>query len=218
VYFAIKDAEELQSIHKTKYVTRLLKIFKDGKTFDDFRNKVKNAVHVKNERRYQDLRKSCATYLTMLKDYVMTKKTKGEQKGVLERLDKREPVCVENLCSAINEFIQEDSNEFVFDFDPELDKLTNISNCANALRKSYCVMLKKKEINRETFIKKMKGLYQSIFNVVRNKEAKDGKVLPSDVREFLHDYGEMLLECPGMKLPKKLFKDFRFVYVLGGAL
>ena len=218
VYWAEVDGLELQKIHKTKYVARILFMITIGKTLDDFRNKVKNAVHVKNERRYQDLRKSCATYLTMLKDYVMTKKTKGEQKGVLERLDKREPVCVENLCSAINEFIQEDSNEFVFDFDPELDKLTNISNCANALRKSYCVMLKKKEINKETFIKKMKGLYQSIFNVVRNKEAKDGKVLPSDVREFLQDYGEMLLECPGMKLPKKLFKDFRFVYILGGAL
>ena len=218
VYFAIQDAEELQSIHKTKYVNRLLKIFKEGKTFNNFRNKVKNAVHVRNERQYQDLRKSCATYLTMLKDYVMTKKTKEEQKGVLERLDKRNPACVENLCSAINEFIQEDSNEFVFDFDPELDKLTNISNCANALRNSYCAMLKKKDINRETFIKKMKGLYQSIFNNLRDKVAKDGKIQPIDVREFLRDYGEMLLECPGMKLPKTLFKGFNFVYVLGGAL
>lgn len=218
VYFAIQDAEELQSIHKTKYVARLLKIFKKGKTFNNFGKNVRNGVHVRNERAYQNLRKSCATYATMLKDYVMTKKTKGEQKGVLERLDKRDPACVENLCSSINEFIQEDSNEFVFDFDPELDKLTNISNCANALRKSYCVMLKKKEINKETFIKKMKGLYQSIFNVLRNKEAKDGQVMPYDIRNFLRDYGEMLLECPEMKLPKKLFKGFNFVYVLGGAL
>ena len=218
VYWAEVDGLELQKIHKTKYVARILFMITIGKTFDDFRNKVKNAVHVRNERQYQDLRKSCATYLTMLKDYVMTKKTKEEQKGVLERLDKRDPVCVENLCSAINEFIQEDSNEFVFDFDPELDKLTNISNCANALRNSYCAMLKKKEINREAFIKKMKGLYQSIFNNLRNKVAKDGKVMPSDVREFLQDYGEMLLECPEMKLPKKLFKGFKFVYVLGGAL
>ena len=218
VYWAEVDGLELQKIHKTKYVARILFMITIGKTLDDFRNKLKNAVHVVTDKQYQDLRKSCATYLTMLKDYVMTKKTKGEQKGVLERLDKRDPACVENLCSAINEFIQEDSNEFVFDFDPELDKLTNISNCANALRKSYCVMLKKKEINREAFIKKMKGLYQSIFNVLRNKVAKDGRIQPLDVREFLQDYGEMLLECPEMKLPKKLFKGFKFVYVLGGAL
>jgi len=226
VYWAIQDAEALQKIHKTRYISRLLKIFKDGKTYVNFKRNVQNAVHVHKtmeqsleqvEQSYQDLRKSCATYVTMLKDFVMTKNA-NEQKGVLERLDKRDPACVENLCSAISEFIQEDSNEFVFDFDPELDKLTNISNCANALRKSYCVMLKKKEINIETFIKKMKGLYQSIFNNLRDKKAKDGTIRPSDVREFVQDYGDMLLECPEMKLPKKLFKGFKFVYILGGAL
>ena len=217
VYWAIQDAEELQNIHKTKYVDRLLKIFKEGKTFNNFRRNVRNGVHVRNEEGYQDLRKSCATYMTMLKDYVMSK-AKDEQKGVLERLDKRNPACVENACSSINEFIQEDSNEFAFDFDPEADRLTNISNCANALRKSYCVMLKKKEINEKAFIKKMKGLYQSIFNNVRNKEAKNGKIQPSDIREFLEGYGEMLLECPEMKLPETLFKGFKFNFSLGGAL
>tara|TARA_Y100000389_G_scaffold205144_1_gene264055 strand:- start:12749 stop:14890 length:2142 start_codon:yes stop_codon:yes gene_type:complete len=218
VYWGIQDAEELQKIHKTKYVGRLLKLFKVAKTLKNFRTNVRNAAHVHDEQQYQNLRKSCATYMTMLKDYVMSKKTNNEKKGVLERIDKRDPACVENLCSAISEFIQEDSNEFVFDFDPELDKLTNVSNCANALRKSYCVMLKKKEIDSSVFIKKMKGLYQSIFNNLRNKVATDGEIGPSDVRKFLRDYGEMLLECPGMNLPKKLFKGFQFVYTLGGAL
>ena len=218
IYWAEVDGLKLHDIKETKYVSRILFMINIGKTLRNFKDTLRNAIHVTNEKQYQDLRRSCATYLTMLKDYVMTKKTKEEQKAVLERLDKRDPACVENLCSAINEFIQEDSNEFVFDFDPELDKLTNISNCANALRKSYCVMLKKKEITKEIFIKKMKGLYQSIFNNLRNKVAKDGGIQPYNVREFLRDYGEMLLECPEMKLPKKLFKGFKFVYVLGGAL
>jgi hypothetical protein len=218
VYFGIKDAEVLESIHPTKYVSRLLKVFKQGKTFESFKRDVRNGVHVRDEQEYQDLRTSCATYVTMLKDYVTSKKTKKEQKETLKRLDNRNPACLENACSAINEFIQEDSNEFVFDFDPELDLLTNISNCANALRKSYCVMYKKKEINKESFIKKMKGLHQAIFNNVRGKVAKDGAANPSDIRKFLEDYGEMLLDCPGMKIPKTLFKGFKFNFALGGAL
>lgn len=218
VYFAIKDAELLQGIHKTKYVSRLLKVFKHGKTFNAFKRDVKNAVHVRNEDKYQNLRTSCATYMTMLKDYVTTKKTKKEQKETLKRLDNRNPACLENACSAINEFIQEDSNEFVFDFEPESDLLTNISNCANALRKSYCVMYKKNEINKESFIKKMKGLHQAIFNILRGKVAKDGVVSPRVIRAFLEEYGEMLLDCPGMKIPKTLFKRFEFNFGLAGAL
>ena len=216
VYWAIQDAKMLQELKKTKYLTRLINILEKGKTLQDC--KKMNAVHVFNEQNYQNLRTSCATYMTMLKDYVMSKKTKKEQKGVLERFDKRSPACLENACSAINEFIQEDSNEFVFDFDPKLDKLTNMSNCANALRKSYCVMLKKKEINEKAFLKKMKGLVQAIFNITRNKIASDGKIGPEDVKTFVRDYGEMLLDCPDTKIRNNLFNNFYFEYMLIGAL
>lgn len=216
VYWAIQDAKKLQELKKTKYLTRLINILEKGKTLQDC--KKMNVVHVFNEQNYQNLRTSCATYMTMLKDYVMSKKTKKEQKATLERLDKRTAVCLENACSAINEFIQEDSNEFVFDFDPKLDKLTNISNCANALRKSYCVMLKKNEINEKVFLKKMKGLMQALFNILYKKEASDGKILRSDVENFLKDYGEMLLDCPDMKVRNNLFNNFEFEYMLVGAL
>ena len=216
VYWAIQDAKELQKLKKTKYLTRLLNVLEKGKTLQDC--KKMNVLHVFNEQNYQNLRTSCATYMTMLKDYVMTKKTKEEQMATLERLDKRTPVCLENACSAINEFIQEDSNEFVFDFDPKLDKLTNISNCANALRKIYCVMLKKKELNEKTFLKKMKGLKQSIFNILRKKEASDGKIKHDDIESFLRDYGDMLLDCPDMNVRNNLFNNFEFEYMLVGAL
>lgn len=216
VYWAIQDAKMLQELKKTKYLTRLINILEKGKTLQDC--KKMNVVHVFNEQNYQNLRTSCATYMTMLKDYVMSKKTKKEQKATLQRIDKRTPACLENACSAINEFIQEDSNEFVYDFDPKLDKLTNISNCANALRKSYCVMLKKKEINENAFLKKMKGLVQSIFNITRKKMATDGKIGPEDVTSFVRDYGEMLLDCPDTKIRKNLFNNFEFEYMLVGAL
>jgi hypothetical protein len=216
VYWAIQDAKMLQELKETKYLKRLINVLVKGKTLQDCKRI--NVLHVEREQNYQNLRTSCATYVTMLKDYVMSKKTKKEQKATLGRLDKRTPACLENACSAINDFIQEDSNEFVFDFDPKLDKLTNISNCANALRKSFCVMLKRKEINEKAFLKKMEGLVQSIFNITRNKMASDGKVRPEDVRTVVRDYGENLLDCPGMNIRKNLFNNFKFEYELFGAL
>jgi hypothetical protein len=214
IYWAIQDAKKLQTIHQTKYVKRLLHLLEKGKTLENC--KKINFTHAINEQQYQNLKASCATYITMLKDYVMTKNT-IERKDVLIRLDKRLPACIENACSAINEFIQEDSNEFVFEFEPTLDKLTNISNCTNALRKSYCVMLQKKELNETRFVQKMKGLPQATFNILETKRAIDGLITRADVRNFLREYGEMLLDCPGMNVRNNLFNNFEFEYRAIGA-
>ena len=57
-----------------------------------------------------------------------------------------------------------------------------------------------------------------MYGMLRNKQAKDGNIQRQDIIEFLNDYGEMLLDCPGDKVKNNLFKNFEFDMRLVGAL
>ena len=206
----IIQGRELQNIKKTNYVKRVIRLLQESGTQQNYTLTTREAVHTKTEQNFQNLRKSCAVYLNMLYDHVMSKRTNEERVKTLNMLDTFKPVCVENLCSSISEFILHDDNKFVFEFDSNADKVTNISNCANALRKSYCAMLKDGEINEKVFVKKMTLIYQRIAAMIKGKKASDGSITKYDIISFLDDYGDMLLECPGMSLRNGMFDGFKF--------
>ena len=213
VVWGIIDAKALQAIHSTTYVARILKLILDGKTLKDFlADDQHNGIHVKNESNYKQLRTSCAVYVTMLKDYVDTKKTIIEKKNVLIRLNKEFPACVENVCSTISSFIQIDSNDFVFEIDMNADGLINISNCANALRNTYCVMLKRNEITKNGFKNKMKGIAARINSILSGIQFKDGIMRHQHIIDFLTEYGDGLLECPNFKAGSFAMKNPNFTY------
>lgn len=179
----------------------MLNIFNNGYSLDLFRRNTRETCHVRGTgeeamQEFENLVLSCGVYIKQLEDYVMSKKTAKERKEVLANLDKNNPLCVENLCSSINEFIQQDSNEFAFDFDPQSDKLTNISNATNGLRNSYCAMYKKKELNKARFVNKMKYLSSRIYALTDGKVASDGIINTTDIDAYFEDYGEFLLDCP----------------------
>ena len=97
------------------------------------------------------------------------KRRKGENAKYVGHIQTgvRGGICVQS----ISEFILHDDNKFVFEFDSNADKVTNISNCANALRKSYCAMLKDGEINEKVFVKKMTLIYQRIAAMIKGEKS-----------------------------------------------
>ena len=207
---AIEHGASLQRIRKTKYVKRVMTLLKDTSTKGEYMRKEKELAHVRTEQNFQNLKKSCAVYLSMLYVHVMGKRNNKERVDTLKRLDDFNPVCVENLCSYIAEFISHDDNNFIFEFDPKATKTTNMSNCANAFRNSFCAMLKKGEINETVFRTKMERMSSKMDSILRNKDAVDGVINKSDIDDFLENYGDMLLDCPNTKLRDGLFDDFVF--------
>jgi hypothetical protein len=216
VAFSIKDGNFLNKLYQTQYVQRIIDILQVH-TLQNFRAITTiETMHANNEKSYSDLRISCAVYLTMLKEYVVSKKTLNEKQQVLINLEKQNPVCIENVCSTISEFIQQDSNGFVYDFDPKSTTTVNLSKLANALRNSYCIMLNRKVISKMIFLEKMKVIYSRMISILLHKRTTEGAITAFDIRHFLQNYENSLLECPNLKLNEILFKNFKFNYRIVG--
>jgi hypothetical protein len=67
-------------------------------------------------------------------------------------------------------------------------------------------MLDKKEINKDGFKNKMKGIAARMNSkLVNGMTVKDGKIKHVDIVDFLENYGEGLLECP--KFKNQAFKN-----------
>lgn len=195
VELAIVDAKYLNNMFSTPIITRALRFLKHT-NFSTI--KTINSCHVKNQTQFVHLKRTCSVYVSMLRDYIDSKKNKM---NLLKELGDLIPVCIENLCISIREFINKNEYNFDFDFDSQTSMFVNISNCANAYRNYFCTLYNKKEITLEKFFTKMKHIQTTVFTHLKNKKATDGFIKLTDVYNFLIEYGHMLLECNNVKFP-----------------
>lgn len=185
---ALENITKLHKIKKTAYLERLENFFM-GK---------REQTHCKTYAQVENVKNTCAFHVNQLFEFINSFQNEIDRKVKLERLDEMQPVCMENLCSSIEAFILQEKGEFQFDFDETLDKLSNISNCANALRNSYCYLFKKNMINEEELEKKFKQIGPTLFNYLNRRAAINGHIALSDINSFLKNYGEQLLHCIDM--------------------
>jgi hypothetical protein len=200
---ALKAIAELNRIQKSKFLFSLWTFFKGQN---------RKLIHTRDRK---EIMFSCALHTIILREYIMSLKNQDEQINALRRLDEINPVCQEDECNAILEFIENESANFSFYFDTTVTKMVNIANCANAIRNMYCRELQEKKINPGTFKERMRLIGQKVNQLVRGKKASNGTVTYDDVAIFIDTHGVDLLSC-SFPFDDNFFEGFKFIRVAQG--
>uniref|UniRef100_A0A6C0F9F5 Uncharacterized protein n=1 Tax=viral metagenome TaxID=1070528 RepID=A0A6C0F9F5_9ZZZZ len=114
----------------------------------------------------------------------------------LKKLDELKPVCIEALCKSIQNFINTNKNQKVFNFNKKLNKSASITAAITFLTNVYqSKNTNMKEIGADIFTK--------LMTLVGRKKASDGEIKAANIVLYLYEFGEYL-EIKGKSLRSEM--------------
>lgn len=185
---ASKDYKYLQNIKFTQVLYKL-HLYITG--IHSTKNKymvVAPMNHCKTTNAIKSTKRSCITYLHILRKYIQSLKTRKLKVDTLFELDNERPVCLEALCKTLDDFVQKKTNGIIFDFDGKVSKEANITNALNVVMSLICKIKNKVDFRKTIEF----DLWAKIYGLVKDKKASDGIITKNDVIIYLLEYGDYI--------------------------